>query len=310
VSTPLDPPLDDDRPSLAFRLDAAGSSVAVRVYPSLAGATPGPVILAVHGFRGDHHGLRRLVNALPGHLVIVPDLPGFGASTPFPSSPGAPAHDVEGHGLVISALRDALGLDRRTVLLGHSYGSVVASHHLASRPDGFASLVLVNPICEPALEGSSAVATKLAEFYYWAGAALAPRAGEALLRARTVVDATTAAMLTAPDAATRSYVAAQHRAYFAGFASPATLLEAYRASVAHTVLEVAASIPVPTLLVAGEADPLGSPVGQRRLAERFPDAELVMVPRVGHLIHYETPGTAADAIEDFLRGLGDRPPAR
>ncbi|MDR2255837.1 MAG: alpha/beta hydrolase [Arthrobacter sp.] len=295
---PVDPPLIDDRPSLRFGLVLGGATIAVRSYEPA--APPAGTILAIHGFRGDHHGLRRIVNALPAYRFVVPDLPGFGGSTAFAGA-GAPAHDVRGHGLVIEELRSRLGLGPDTVLLGHSYGSVVASHYLAQHPGAFSRLLLINPICEPALEGSAAITTKLAELYYAAGALLPGRLGEAILRSRLVVDATTAAMLTSRDRATRAYVKAQHRAYFAGFSSPATLLESYRASVAHTVLEVAPRIAEPTLLVAGSADPLGSVAGQHALAAAFPRAELVMIPGVGHLIHYETPGTAAAAIEAFLR---------
>ncbi|WP_394161469.1 alpha/beta fold hydrolase [Galactobacter valiniphilus] len=294
---PLDPPLIDDRPSLRFALEVGGSTLAVRSYEPI--GAPAATILAIHGFRGDHHGLRRIVNALPRHRFVIPDLPGFGDSGPF-AGERAPAHDLTGHGMVIEALRTALELPADTVLLGHSYGSVVTSHYLAAHPGTFSRLVLINPICEPALEGSAAITTKLAEFYYAAGAFLPGRLGEAILRSRLIVDATTAAMVTSSDPATRAYVKTQHRAYFAGFSSPATLLESYRASVAHTVLEVAAAIEAPTLLVAGSADPLGSVRGQEILAETFPHAELEMIQGVGHLIHYETPGTAAAAIERFL----------
>src|SRR5690554_3021439 len=47
-------------------------------------------ILAVHGFRGEHHGLEPVVAFLPGIRVIMPDLPGFGESPPLPGR----AHDL------------------------------------------------------------------------------------------------------------------------------------------------------------------------------------------------------------------------
>jgi len=37
----------------------------------------------------------------------------------------------------------------------------------------------------------------------------------------------------------------------------------------------------------------------------FRDADLVVIPDVGHLIHYETPRAAASAITRFLQPSGD-----
>ena len=41
-------------------------------------------IVAVHGFRGEHHGLEPVVAQLPGMRIVSPDLPGFGDSAPLP----------------------------------------------------------------------------------------------------------------------------------------------------------------------------------------------------------------------------------
>ena len=61
----------------------------------------------------------------------------------------------------------------------------------------------------------------------------------------------------------------------------------------------------PTLLIAAEKDDITPIEAERRLRGMFPDAELVEIPSVGHLIHYETPQVAADAIRRFLAPSGD-----
>jgi pimeloyl-ACP methyl ester carboxylesterase len=155
---PFDPPLADDRPSLAIHLPVGGSTVRTWIHPAR-GRSRG-IILMVHGFRGDHHGLRRLINALPEHLVVVPDLPGFGASTPF-TQPGY-EHSASGYESVVLALVGALELPRETVLLGHSFGSIVAAGVVARHPETFERLVLVNPICRPALQTSRSQAAATA----------------------------------------------------------------------------------------------------------------------------------------------------
>ncbi|MGO3088288.1 MAG: alpha/beta fold hydrolase [Galactobacter sp.] len=294
----LDPPLADDREALAFHVEIGGARVRTWLYPSR-GVQRG-IVLAVHGFRGDHHGLRRLVNALPDYTVVAPDLPGFGASDPF--SDGAYTHSAPGYVPVVVGLARALDLPPSTVLLGHSFGSVVAAYTVAEHPGLFGQLVLVNPICRPALQtsASQAVSTAVVAGYYELSALLPRRVGESVLRARLVVDVTTAAMLTSKAPLVKDYVRDQHRTYFAAFSDPETLLSAYRSSITHSVRDVASRITTPTLLVAGEKDPLGSVRGQQRLADTIGNAQLDVIPGVGHLIHYETPAAAAAFIEDFL----------
>ena len=55
-----------------------------------------------------------------------------------------------------------------------------------------------------------------------------------------------------------------------------------------------------TLLIAAEKDDITPIEAERHLATLFPDAALVEIPDVGHLIHYETPEAAASAIREFL----------
>ena len=58
------------------------------------------------------------------------------------------------------------------------------------------------------------------------------------------------------------------------------------------------------LLIAAEKDDLTPIEVERELARMFVDAQLVEIPEVGHLIHYETPEVAAEAIKGFLQPSG------
>ncbi|MGJ9402053.1 alpha/beta fold hydrolase [Arthrobacter sp. KK5.5] len=271
-----------------------GADLRCWTYPA-AGA-PAGTILAVHGFRGDHHGLQLLVDALPEYAVVVPDLPGFGDSTPMRGT----AHDAAGYAVAVRELAGQLGLGPSTTLLGHSFGTLVAARLLADHPGSFRRLVLVNPICEPALEGSNALMSKAAGVFYAVGSMLPAALGEPLLRWRLISDLMSLAMTKSRHRAVRSYVKDQHRRYFSRFNGRDTLREAYASSISGTVLQVAPQIPVPTLLVAGALDELGSVAGQRRLAAGFRSADLRVIEGVGHLIHYEKPLEAAGHIREFL----------
>ena len=297
-------PLDDDRDSLYFDLTVCGSRMRTWVYPAQQnasgeqGAAGSRVVLAIHGFRGDHHGLRRLINAMPEHTWIVPDLPGYGVSSAFDTQQAR--HSAIGFHEVIDALIDALELDDDTVLLGHSFGSVVASTYMAANPGRFGQLILINPISQPPLAGRHIVLTQATRLLYELGTRVPARWRTAVLSSTALVDGASLTMTTSRDQATREYVRHQHRAYMSGFASPEVLLETYESSVHSTVLDAAAEVDAPTLLIAGAGDPLGTVASQTALEALFPNARLVMIPQVGHLIHYETPRAAARAIRAWL----------
>ncbi|GAA1411382.1 lipase [Glutamicibacter uratoxydans] len=271
----------------------AGSELKVFSYLPAGGESSG-VVFAVHGFRGDHHGLERIIEQLPGYTIVVPDLPGFGAS----SSMTQLEHDVDGYAGVLMMLLDELSLGASTHLLGHSFGSIVAAKLAALRP--FASLSLLNPISEPALESSQALLAKLTSCYYWLCAKLPAPVGEPALRSRLFTDAMSMVMTKSKDPDMRRYVRDQHRAYFGGFHSRTTLVQAYDASISHTVGEFSSQIAIPTLLIGGVDDELGSPQTQEALRSSFPQARLVMLENVGHLIHYEKAEQVAAQLGAFL----------
>lgn len=271
-----------------------GGTTAYWTYGDDAAAT---TIVAVHGFRGEHHGLEPVVAHLPGIRVISPDLPGFGETAPLPGR----AHDLDAYADWLRAFVETVAPG--AVVLGHSFGSIVSAAAVA-RGLQTPKLILVNPIGAPALEGPRGVLTRLAVFYYLAGAKLPRPIGDALLRNGVIVRVMSVAMAKTRDADLRRFVHEQHDAYFSRFADRDVLHEAFVTSVSHDVRAFAPRIAVPTLLVAADKDDITPIEAERHLATLFPDARLVEIPEVGHLIHYETPAAAAVAIRDFLAADG------
>ncbi|KAF2416637.1 alpha/beta hydrolase [Microbacterium sp. B35-30] len=283
-------PLLDAIPVERREVGVLGGVTAYWVYgPADAAVT----VVAVHGFRGEHHGLEPVVAHLPSVRVISPDLPGFGETAPVPNR----RHDLD---LYAEWLREfAAAVAPGAVILGHSFGSIVVAAAVAG---GLATprVILVNPIGAPALEGPRGVLTRLAVFYYWVGTKLPKRLGDALLRNGLIVRVMSVSMAKTKDPGIRRFVHDQHDTYFSRFADRDVLHDAFLASVSNDVRAFAPCIAQPTLLVAAQRDDITPIEAERRLATMFPDAELVEIPDVGHLIHYETPAPAADAITRFL----------
>jgi pimeloyl-ACP methyl ester carboxylesterase len=248
-------------------------------------------IVACHGYRGDHHGLEPVVAKLPGIRIVMPDLPGFGGSTPMTAEP----HSIDGYARWFAAFADAMGL-RDAVVLGHSFGSIVTAHAVAAGLTPPA-LILVNPIAsDPAKVGGAGV-TRL---YYGLARRLPERAGRALLAAPLIVSVMSRTLVKTPDRALRRWIHEEHHRYFSGFSDVRTVAEGFDASLSRQVGDAAAGVAVPTLLIAGAVDHIAPVEGARRTVGRFADGRLVVLPGVGHLIHYEAAEGAAAAITAFL----------
>ncbi|HJA61915.1 MAG TPA: alpha/beta hydrolase [Candidatus Brevibacterium intestinavium] len=255
----------------------------------------------VHGFRGDHHGMDLIAGDIRDREVIVPDLPGFGRTPPLESGSGLRSF-VD----YLFALGTEIGRQRQAkpIVVGHSFGSILVSHLAASHPEAVPELVLINPITSPALEGSARFLTALTRVYYSLGARLPERPGRALLSNRLIVRAMSEVMATTSDAGLRRYVHDQHDRHFSSFADRQSLAQAYATSIAHTVTEVAAELTMPVLVIAGDRDSI-APIGPTRdFVSRLPEAELVELAGVGHLVHYERSAEAASAIMGFSAKRG------
>ncbi len=183
--------------------------------------------------------------------------------------------------------------------MGHSFGSIVTSAAVAGGLET-PKLILINPIAAPALSGPKAFLTWLTVVYYRAGAALPEKLGAALLGNWLIVHFTSLAMVTTKNRSLRAWIHDQHHTYFSRYSDRATVLAGFDASVTSDVSMAAPRITVPTLLIAADHDPITSVKALHRLEGLLPDSTLVMLTDVGHLIHYERPREAAQAVRAFL----------
>lgn len=105
------------------------------------GPADGPVVLLLHGFAGDHTTWAATATGLAraGHRVLVPDLPGHGATgieAATPADLGAPLADF----------LSALGIGGRIDVVAHSLGATAAVALARAMPGRIASLTLLAPV--------------------------------------------------------------------------------------------------------------------------------------------------------------------
>jgi pimeloyl-ACP methyl ester carboxylesterase len=248
----------------------------------VAGPSGAPTVALPHCWGGirDLWGAvaRRLVAS--GHRVVLYDQRGHGGSTM-----GRDAVTVDRLGSDLRAVLEHLDV-RDVVLAGHSMGGMTIQAFAIAHPEAFAARVRAIVL----------VATSSNVMPRALAAGIADRAvGDAMLRPwskNAVGLAFTRRALG--DKAHRSHIVATRDAFFgtAG-ATRAACLVGMSAMDLRAGLE---TITVPATVVVGTQDRLTPPRMARVLAERIPQAELVVLQGAGHMLPLEEPDAVAEAI--------------
>jgi len=257
--------------------------------------THAATLVFVHGFRGDHHGLLSFAAELADDFYcVIPDVPGFGETEDFNGQATIDAYAQWLIDFVAASTRST-----HAVVIGHSFGSIVVSAALASglNPQ---QVVLINPIAKNALRGPRGLMTRLAIFYYWLGASLPEKLGLALLKNRAIVRIMSITMAKTSNKALRAWIHDQHDRYFSNFQSRKSVMQAFRTSVENDVSMFRAGLNRPLLLLVADRDDITDIATQLEFASTLPQAQIEVVSDVGHLVHYEAYGWAAERIRDYI----------
>jgi len=231
---------------------------------------------------------RSWVNQLqsrPGGLrMIAVDLPGHGESDP------ATGAGVEQYEAVIADFLVALECGP-VVVVGHSLGGSIAIELAARRPELVRGLVLIASCVRLPLIDS--VGERLVGFL------------PGPLR-RLLFFSMAKKVLFAPGATAEAIEIAMRdlRA-----CRPETLMADVRAARSMDLTAQAASLEVPTLVLAGARDRLTTPALAERLHALIRRSRLAIVEDVGHMLPMEAPERVNREIAAFVGSLADAQPA-
>ena len=196
------------------------------------------------------------------------------------------ATDLPGNASAALAVLDAAGIERATVV-GHSFGGAVAAWLAVHHPDRVSALVLAAPAANRRslsfVDRVLAVPVVGAAFLAGAAGALSLRRVRQALAARLELDERYLrglARVLARPASWRAFVVEQ-RALLRGI----PLLEPELGRIG-----------APTVIVAGVADRIVPAAASRALADQINGAELVMLPRAGHLLPHRHAARLAEVI--------------
>jgi pimeloyl-ACP methyl ester carboxylesterase len=252
---------------------------------SLAEHGSGDPVLLLHGFPLSSDLWTPTMERLSGWRLLAPDMRGHGASevADDASMPRLAADQI--------ALLDALDVSDPVVVVGLSMGGYVALEIARRWPERVRALVLVDTRSTPddpeAAEGRRTTAARVLEegsggfAEEMAGKIFSPSTSTAL-----VGDWRERMARTAPAG-----IAAALRG-MADRAGSDDVLRAWER---------------PLLIVVGEDDSVTPPPMAERMHSMVPGAELVVIPRAGHLPPVEQPDHFADALRTFLDRLPPLP---
>jgi len=252
-------------------------------------------LLLVHGFRGDHNGLRFIAEGLEEKFnVIVPDLPGFGKSSEFESG----KHDLNAYVDALREFIEELKLKQKPLMVAHSFGTIVTSKLAYEAPDVMGEkVVLICPIATKALTGRI---VKLGDRIVGLTGKMPDKLGKKMTGSKLVADLVSLKMTKTKDKELKRRVKEEHRRYFGGFATNKSMIEGMRAANSGSVGMFAREIDKEILVIATELDDLTSVESQKRLVKKFTNARIEVVDETGHLVHYERPEEVARLVKEFM----------
>ena len=248
----------------------------------------GPPLLLMHGNPDSRDSWRERVAELSArYRVIAPDFPGYGDS---PEPPRGFDFLPSGQAALWQAFADAIGLEEELRLVVHDFGGPWLLPWLASQPERFAGLLVLNTPFQRDFAWHSWARVwqtpVLGELSTWVGPRFLFR--REMRRGDPLLD------LEHADRAHRNHHRAARR----------TMLRTYRAWAdmdralgpwEERLLEATAQ--VPTRVLWGARDPFIP----TRMAQRF-GVEPRLLPEAGHWVQLSAPAELHAALE----GLGDR----
>lgn len=239
-------------------------------------AGQGPVLLLLHGYSDTSRSFSLLEPYLEGHRLIIPDLPGHGASA---AGDGLTVCDFADD---IAALLVTLSIDR-CVVIGHSMGAMVGMVLAERLPGVVDALVLISATLRPAFPEGDPIT-------------------QAILGLSDPIDPADPffdVWHAGPHPVDRSFLdpLSQEAA-----AIPSSIWKGIVGGFSRLDLtETANRISQPVFCIAGSEDMLFDAAHRLALASALPDARTVLLKGFGHNPHWENPSHVALYIERFAR---------
>ena len=243
------------------------------------------VLLLIHGFRGNHHGLEPIAGALPDWEIFIPDLPGFGATKELEEI------TLDAYSQWLIGIYEQM--PSSTVPVGHSFGTTVLARALAHGLNP-KQAVMINPIAKANFYAPDLGSKSVRRYYRMA------ERRPAILKSKIFIDLMNSVLIKTKEADLKRWIAKQHEENFSDFSSNSVAIRGFEIASKNSVSDYAERINTPVLLITGEKDSVGPFKEQKLLQRLLPESEFHSIENLGHLLHYEAPDQVAKLIESFI----------
>jgi proline iminopeptidase len=251
--------------------------------------------------------------------VIGLDQRGVDRSAPLPAGSVLTVGDVVED---CEAVRQALDVDR-WVVLGQSFGGMLALRYATSYPGAVSAVIFENPVWDVALTARAAlprIASKLAALGHGAQARAAQDATGSGWPTRELLAAYVAALRClgdgreeyfVPDPGTRRLLReirlARTQDAPDGEEPGESTIRHHEAflgddAACQSLLPLLPRLAMPALLITGGRDPTTSPEQRDAFRRGSPRHTMMEFERAGHFVHADEPDRYARAVINFVRG--------
>ncbi|HEX7259792.1 MAG TPA: alpha/beta fold hydrolase [Candidatus Saccharimonadia bacterium] len=246
-------------------------------------------IVMIHGMRGNNRGLLKLAQQFSGYRVIIPDLPGYGASETL-----SVAHSLDNYANFLEAFCAALHLHAFD-LVGHSFGAGVCLVAASKRPASLKTLTLITPVSV-----SEHWLSKLATAYYQIAQYLPPHVRRRWLASKGINRLESYFLLKGSNPDQKKQII-RARLSDLNELNAQVVLESAENIHYSRYFEQAGLINVPTLIIGGGQDQIAPPESTDWLAETIAGSQLINFPQGGHLLPLEEPELVGTQILVFIK---------
>jgi pimeloyl-ACP methyl ester carboxylesterase len=266
--------------------------------------TPGYPVILIHGINGSVRfwGQDQILAFLEQGPCYALSLPGHYPAA-FPAGFQKEQLTAEMMGRVLAAAILELVGDRPVTLAGFSTGGFAALAIAIYAPEVVRRLISISGFCQGRWTGALAT-------YQWL--ARHGALGRALFQGMySIVRSSFGvgySMLRAYAADAEAMYAYPHFRACSEAAYPdvkrldlSSLADYYEVMPDIDISDLLPGIRVPTLVLAGDCDPIVPPDQARLISQLIPDSDLVMIPGGGHILFAERPAEYQCALGDWLR---------
>jgi len=250
------------------------------------------VVLVLHGFMSDYRSMEPLVESLnlaADTRVLLPDLPGFGASAVIDDDPSINQYVRWAADFLAVVAPTA----KHVTVIGYSFGAYIAIMLAARQLPHLSKLILVTPVIKIALP------VKIYSHGMDSLAAVSMKVAKKLYTWQPSFDFTTYYLSKTKDKERKAKLKLHRRAELESL-RPELVLNLYQTLATVDLMPCAEQIRVPMAIVMAQKDNVAFNYYTRGFVRRLRgEVQSLVVKNAGHLLPFEDPELLAELIDEF-----------